>query len=208
MMNNSFISASCHQRCGTPSFKSTTNDVIIMRDRGLTLTIFTPVVEIISSYEENWTITSQIKYAVVQRLLLYRSCFSEADDTLEYLKSHNGIVDQPINDDENIVEDAFHMQLDGGTNNPSAVVTAPDMRGGIPTATAIDTPTVNATATRHLRQIVNILDSNDSATKRTHNYTVPLGHKVHPSKVPRTNTQGNLSTFNGMSALSTGKTQH
>jgi hypothetical protein len=28
----------------------------------------------------------------------------EADDTLDYLKSHNGIVDQPINDDENIVE--------------------------------------------------------------------------------------------------------
>ncbi len=27
----------------------------------------------------------------------------EADDTLEYLKSHNGIVEQPINDDENIV---------------------------------------------------------------------------------------------------------
>ena len=37
----------------------------------------------------------------VQELLL------EANDTLEYLKSHNGIVDQPINDDENIVEDAF-----------------------------------------------------------------------------------------------------
>ncbi len=92
------------------------------------------------------------------------------------------------------------MQLDEGANSPSAVVTAPDMRGGIPTTTAIDTPTVNATAIRHLRQIVNILDSNDSATKRTHNYTVPLGRKVHPSKVPRTNTQGNLSTFNGMSA--------
>ncbi len=74
------------------------------------------------------------------------------------------------------------------------------MRGGIPTATAIDTNTVNATATKHLRMVVNILDLNDSATKRTHNYTVPLGHKVRPSKVPRTNTQGNLSTFNGMSA--------
>ncbi len=34
----------------------------------------------------------------VQELLL------EADDTLEYLKSHNGIVDQPINGDENIVK--------------------------------------------------------------------------------------------------------
>jgi hypothetical protein len=40
----------------------------------------------------------------------------EADETLEYLKSHNGIVDQPINDDENIVEDAFHMQLDEGAS--------------------------------------------------------------------------------------------
>ncbi len=74
----------------------------------------------------------------------------EADETLEYLKSHNGIVDQPINDDENIVEDAYHMQLDEDANSSSAVVIAPDIRGGIPTATAIDTPTVNATATRHL----------------------------------------------------------
>ena len=83
------------------------------------------------------------------------------------------------------------MQLDESANSSSAVATAPDMCGGIPTATAIDTPTVNATATRHLRQIVNILDSNDSATKRTHNHTVPLGHRIHPSKVPRTNAQGN-----------------
>ena len=67
----------------------------------------------------------------------------EADDVLGYLRHHNGIVDQPINDDENIVEDAYHMQLDEGANSSSAVVTAPDMRGGIPTATAIDTPTVN-----------------------------------------------------------------
>jgi hypothetical protein len=124
----------------------------------------------------------------------------EADETLEYLKSHNGIVDPPINEGENIVEDAYHMQLDEGADSSSTGVTAPDMRGGLPTATAIDTPTVNATATRHLRQIVNILDTNDSATKRTHNHTVPLGHKVHPSKVQRTNTQGNLNTFNGMSA--------
>ncbi len=62
------------------------------------------------------------KVTSVQELLL------EADDTLEYLKSHNGIVDQPINDDEYIVEDAFHMQLDEGANSSSAVVTAPDMR--------------------------------------------------------------------------------
>ena len=31
----------------------------------------------------------------------------EADDTLEYLKSHNGIVDPPINKGDNIVEDAY-----------------------------------------------------------------------------------------------------
>jgi hypothetical protein len=98
---------------------------------------------------------------------------SEADDTLEYLKSHNGIVDQPINDDENIVEDAVHVQSDVGASSSSAVATAPNMP---------------------------IQDVNDSATKRTHNNTVPLGHKVHPSKVPKMNPQGNLNTFNGMSA--------
>ena len=124
----------------------------------------------------------------------------EAEEILEYLKSHNGIVDQPINDDEDIVEDAVHMQLDEGANSSSAVVTAPNMRGGIPTATAIDTRTVNATATRHLHQVMNLLDTKDIATKRTHNNTVPLGHMVHPSKVPKMNPQGNLNTFNGMSA--------
>jgi hypothetical protein len=39
-----------------------------------------------------------------------------------------------------------------------------------------------------------------TAQPSARNNTVPLGHKVHPSKVPRTNPQGNLSTFNGMSA--------
>ncbi len=39
------------------------------------------------------------------------------------------------------------MQLDGHANSPPAVVTAPDMRGGISTATAIGTPTVDATTT-------------------------------------------------------------
>ncbi len=47
----------------------------------------------------------------------------EADDVLGYLRYHNGIVDQPINDDENIVEDAYHMQLDEDANSSSAVVT-------------------------------------------------------------------------------------
>ncbi len=50
------------------------------------------------------------------------------------------------------------MQLDGGANSPPAVVTAPDMRGGIPTATAIDTPTVDATTTARLRMVPNILE--------------------------------------------------
>ncbi len=71
----------------------------------------------------------------VQELLL------EAEGVLEYLKCHNGIVDQPINDDEHIVEDAMRMQLDGDANSTPAVMTASDMRGGIPTAHAIDTPT-------------------------------------------------------------------
>ena len=74
------------------------------------------------------------------------------------------------------------------------------MRVGIPTATAIDTPTVNAFATRHLHQVMNLLDAKDSATKRVHNNTVPPGHTVHPSKVQKMNPQGNLNTFNGMSA--------
>jgi hypothetical protein len=83
----------------------------------------------------------------VQELLL------GADDVLEYLKSHNGIVDQPINDDEHIVEDAMRMQLDGDANSTPAVMTAPDMRGGIPTAHAIDTPTVDATPAMRLRMM-------------------------------------------------------
>ena len=122
----------------------------------------------------------------------------EADETLEHLKRHNGIVDPPINDDENIVEDAIHMQLDDGANSSSAVVTAPV--GGIPTATPIDTPTVGATPAMRLRMIQTIQQSNDSATKRTHNNTVPIGHTVHPSKVPKMNPQGNLNAFNRMSA--------
>jgi hypothetical protein len=147
--------------------------------------------------ELNDKITDQMhRCATVTSL---RELLREADDVLQYLKHHNGIVDQPINDDENIVEDAIHMQLDGDANSPPGVMTAPDMRGGIPTPTAIDTPTVDATPTTRLRMIANNLDSNDSATKRTHNNTVPLGHKVHPSKVPRTNPQANLNTFNGMS---------
>jgi hypothetical protein len=77
----------------------------------------------------------------------------EAEDVLQYLKRHNGIVDQPINDGKDIVEDAFHMQLDGDANNTSSVMTAPDMRGGIPTTTAIDTPTVGATLAMRLSMV-------------------------------------------------------
>ncbi len=48
------------------------------------------------------------------------------------------------------------MQLDGNANSPPAVTTAPDMRGGIPTATAIDTPTVGATPTTRLRMVTKL----------------------------------------------------
>ncbi len=92
------------------------------------------------------------------------------------------------------------MQLDDGASSFSAVVTAPDTLGGIPTATPIDTPTVDATPTMRLRMIQTIQQSNDSAAKRVHNNTVPPGHRVHPSKVPKMNPQGNLNAFNGMSA--------
>jgi hypothetical protein len=99
--------------------------------------------------------------------------------------------------------------MDEDANGTSAVRTAPDMRGGISSANAIDTPTVAATPAMRLRMVQNLL-SNDSATKRTHNTTVPPGHTVHPSKVQNSNPQANLSpssnaastqnTFNGMSA--------
>jgi hypothetical protein len=43
--------------------------------------------------------------ASVKELLL------EAEVVLEYLNSHNGIVDQPINEDDQIVDDACDMQM-------------------------------------------------------------------------------------------------
>ncbi len=99
------------------------------------------------------------------------------------------------------------MQIDGDTNSTPAVRTATDMRGGIPSATVIDTPTVVATPAMRLRMVQNILP-NDSATKRTHNTTVPSGHTVHPYKVPKPNPQASLNpssnaastqnTFTGM----------
>ncbi len=88
----------------------------------------------------------------------------EVDEVLEYLKSHNGIVDQPINDIDNVIEDAVITA--------PAVGTAPDtrdLRGCIPTANEIGTPTVVAQPAMRFRMIQNILP-NDGATKRTHNY--------------------------------------
>ncbi len=125
----------------------------------------------------------------------------EVDEVLEYLKSHNGIVDQPINEDEHIVEDATRMQIDGDTNSTPAVRTAPDMRGGIPSATAIDTPTVVATPAMRLRMVQNILP-NDSATKRTHNTTVQTwtyspsiqGSETEPSGKPELKQQWCFNT--------------
>jgi hypothetical protein len=96
----------------------------------------------------------------------------EADEVLQYLKCHNGIVDQPINENNNIVEDAT------------------DMHGVIPSANEIDTPTVAATLATRLRMIQTI-QQNDGAPKRTHN-TVPLGHNVQPTKVPKPNPQASL----------------
>ena len=128
----------------------------------------------------------------------------EVDEVLEYLKSHNGIVDQPINDNDGIIE--------GAIKTAPAVESAPDtrdLRGCIPSANEIDIPTVVAKPAMRLRMVQNIL-TNDSAPKRTHSTTVPPGHTVHPSKVPRPNPQASLNpssnaastqnTFKGMSA--------
>ncbi len=53
----------------------------------------------------------------------------EVDEVLEYLKSHNGIVDRPIDENNNVIGDAVRTA--------PAVGTAPDtrdLRGCIPTA--------------------------------------------------------------------------
>jgi len=90
--------------------------------------------------------------------------------------------------------------MDEGADSSLIGATAPDTSGSFTTAIATDTHTVNAFATGHLQQATNIHDMNDSATKRAHNNTVPSGHTAHPSKVQRMSSQGNLSTFTGMSA--------
>jgi hypothetical protein len=132
----------------------------------------------------------------VQDLLL------EVENVLEYLKSHNGIVDEPINEDDQIVEDAMSIQIDGDANSTPAVRTAPDMRGGIPSANPIDTTTVAATPTPRLRMVQNLL-TNDQASKRTHNTSVHTGHTVHPSKVQKMNPQANLNASSGVSPTQT-----
>ncbi len=86
------------------------------------------------------------------------------------------------------------MQLDGDVNGTPAVGIASDMRGGIPTATVVDTPTVGATLAMRLSMVQTIIqDANDGAIKRAHNTNVSLGHMVHPSKVPKLNPQANLN---------------
>ena len=79
--------------------------------------------------------------------------------------------------------------MEEGADSSLTGATAPDVSGSFTTAIAADTHTVNAFATRHLQQAINIHNTNDSATKRTHNNTVPIGHTVHPSKVPKMNPQ-------------------
>jgi hypothetical protein len=112
--------------------------------------------------------------------------YQETDEVLEYLKSHNGIVDQPINGNENIIE--------GAVITAPAVETAPDtrdLRGCIPSANKIATPTVEAVPAPRFR-VIQTIQQNDSALKRTH-INVPLGHDVQQSKVPKPNPQASLS---------------
>ena len=89
------------------------------------------------------------------------------------------------------------IQTDGDANiTPAARAAAANMRGGIPSANPIDTPTVNATLAPRMRVIENIL-TNDSAPKRTHN-TVPPVDANHPFKVQRVNPQASLSSSNNV----------
>jgi hypothetical protein len=114
--------------------------------------------------------------------------FHELDETLEYLKSHNGIVDQPINGNDNIIEDAVVTA--------QAVETAPDTRdlsGCIPSANEIATPTVDVNLAVRFR-LIQTIPQNDGAPKRTHN-NVPLGPNVQPSKVPKPNPQVSMHTY-------------
>ncbi len=75
------------------------------------------------------------------------------------------------------------------------------MHGVIPSANEIDTPTVAATLATRLRMIQTI-QQNDGAPRRTHN-TVPLGHNVQPTKVPKPNPQANLNTSSQAASTNT-----
>ena len=126
MMNSGFISVSCHRRCGTLSSKlgaershyyerQRTDPHYLHPSGGEYIFVRSELDgKCADKLRRCATVTS------VQELLL------EAEDVLEYLKRHNGIVDQPINDDENIVEDATCMQLDGDANGTPAVMTEPE----------------------------------------------------------------------------------
>ena len=76
--------------------------------------------------------------------------------------------------------------------SPAARAAAANMRGGIPSANPIDTPTVNATPAPRLRMVQNILDN--EPPRPMHNASAHVGHTVHPSKVQRLNPQVNLNT--------------
>jgi hypothetical protein len=114
--------------------------------------------------------------------------YQETDEVLEYLKSHNGIVDPPINGNDNIIE--------GAVITAPAVETAPDtrdLRGCIPSANEIATPTVEAVPAPRFR-VIQTIQQNDSALKRTH-INVPLGHNVQPPKVPKPNPKVSMHTY-------------
>jgi len=117
----------------------------------------------------------------------------EVESVLEYLKCHDGIADPPDHLNEHIIEDATSIPMSGDTNmSPAARAAAANMRGGIPSANPIDTPTVNATPAPRLRMVQNILDN--EPPRPMHNANAQIGHSVHPSKVQRLNPQVNLNT--------------
>jgi hypothetical protein len=117
----------------------------------------------------------------------------EVESVLEYLRRHDGIVDPPDHVDDHIIEDAISITMSGDTNmTPAARAAAANMRGGIPSANPIDTPTVNATLAPRLRMVQNILDN--EPPRLMHNTSAHAGHTVHPSKVQRLNPQVNLNT--------------
>ena len=75
---------------------------------------------------------------------------------------------------------------------PAARAALADMRGGIPSANPVDTPTVSATPNPRPRIIQNILGN--EPPRLAHNTSARVGHGVHPSKVPKLNPQVNLNT--------------